>query len=333
MTELTIDDIIKAVENAGEATRLQLAAALFSETTDIEDDGTITFEQRTDNHLAALTGLARIQAENIEALTKSITVQGKELRAESVAQGKELRAESVAQGKELRAEIAAQGKELRAEIAAQGKGLRAEIAAQGKELRAEIAAQGENIKALTESITMQGEELRAEIAENRAVIETRLVSMGTNVGALSGIAVESALQSKVLQTLERRLKMVEPVILVSMQLPGRTDDDFKHMVDQATTRDRHPINPGDKTRILETDLIIEGRHSDTMGTTYLVVEASHTIQAKDISQVIHTRTALQTMMGTDVTVTGAVFGINIGPDDKRLARASALVIYEVPLSV
>ena len=333
MTELTIDDIIKAVENAGEATRLQLAAALFSETTDIEDDGTFTFEQRTDNHLAALTGLARIQAENIEALTKSITVQGKELRAESVAQGKELRAESVAQGKELRAEIAAQGKGLRAEIAAQGKELRAEIAAQGKELRAEIAAQGENIKALTESITMQGEELRAEIAENRAVIETRLVSMGTNVGALSGIAVESALQSKVLQTLERRLKMVDPVILVSMQLPGRTDDDFKHMVDQATTRDHHPINPGDKTRILETDLIIEGRHSDTMDTTYLVVEASHTIQAKDISQVIHTRTALQTMMGTDVTVTGAVFGINIGPDDKRLARASDLVIYEVPLSV
>ena len=142
MTELTIDDIIKAVENAGEATRLQLAAALFSETTDIEDDGTFTFEQRTDNHLAALTGLARIQAENIEALTKSITVQGKELRAESVAQGKELRAESVAQGKELRAEIAAQGKGLRAEIAAQGKGLRAEIAAQGKGLRAEIAAQG-----------------------------------------------------------------------------------------------------------------------------------------------------------------------------------------------
>ena len=180
---------------------------------------------------------------------------------------------------------------------------------------------------------MQGEELRAEIAENRAVIETRLVSMGTNVGALSGIAVESALQSKVLQTLERRLKMVDPVILVSMQLPGRTDDDFKHMVDQATTRDHHPINPGDKTRILETDLIIEGRHSDTMDTTYLVVEASHTIQAKDISQVIHTRTALQTMMGTDVTVTGAVFGINIGPDDKRLARASDLVIYEVPLSV
>ena len=311
MTELTIDDIIKAVENAGEATRLQLAAALFSETTDIEDDGTFTFEQRTDNHLAALTGLARIQAENIEALTKSITVQGKELRAESVAQGKELRAE----------------------IAAQGKGLRAEIAAQGKELRAEIAAQGENIKALTESITMQGEELRAEIAENRAVIETRLVSMGTNVGALSGIAVESALQSKVLQTLERRLKMVDPVILVSMQLPGRTDDDFKHMVDQATTRDHHPINPGDKTRILETDLIIEGRHSDTMDTTYVVVAASHTSQAKDSSQVIHTRTALQTRMGTDVTVTGAVFGINIGPDDKRLARASDLVIYEVPLSV
>ena len=322
MTELTIDDIIKAVENAGEATRLQLAAALFSETTDIEDDGTFTFEQRTDNHLAALTGLARIQAENIEALTQSITVQGKELRAESVAQGKELRAESVAQGKELRAEIAAQGKELRAEIAAQG-----------KELRAEIAAQGKNIEALTKSITMQGEELRAEIAENRAVIETRLVSMGTNVGALSGIAVESALQSKVLQTLERRLKMVEPVILVSMQLPGRTDDDFEHMVNQATTRDHHPISPDDKTRILETDLIIEGRHSDAMDTTYLVVEASHTIQAKDISRVIHTRTALQAMMGADVTVTGAVFGINIGPDDKRLARASALVIYEVPLSV
>ena len=82
------------------------AAALFSETTDIEDDGTFTFEQRTDNHLAALTGLARIQAENIEALTQSITVQGKELRAEIAAQGENIKAltESITmQGEELRA--------------------------------------------------------------------------------------------------------------------------------------------------------------------------------------------------------------------------------------
>ena len=134
-----------------------------------------------------------------------------------------------------------------------------------------------------------------------------------------------------MQTLESRLNIVEPVVLVSMQLPNRPGDDFRRLVNEATKRDLNPISGADEGRILDTDLIIRGRHSETGDSMYFAAEASHTVEADDIGKVVHTRTALEGMIGPDATVIGAVFGVNIEPDEKRLARASSLIIYEIQL--
>ena len=99
----------------------------------------------------------------------------------------------------------------------------------------------------------------------------------------------------------------------------------------ATKRDRNPISGVDEGRILDTDLVIRGRHSETGDSMYVAVEASHTVEADDIGKVVHTRAALERIMGPDVTVIGAVFGVNIEPNEKRLARAASLRIYEIQL--
>ena len=62
----------------------------------------------------------------------------------------------------------------------------------------------------------------------------------------------------------------------------------------------------------------------------LCVEASYTIEPKDITRVIDTRTALVKLF-PEADVTGAVFGVVISDDDKRLTRRNQVRVYETQL--
>ena len=180
---------------------------------------------------------------------------------------------------------------------------------------AAIANMGDAISALVESI----EGLRGN-----------MVSLGTDLGQLKGLGVESVLQGRVLQMIGNRLNMDEPVVLVSMQLPNRVNADFKALVAEAVSSDSPVISRSDQTRILQTDLIIQGRQGDTQTEGYLAVEASYTIDAKEVTRVIDTRTALEKLF-PEAEVTGAVFGVVISDDDKRLARRNQVRVYETQL--
>ena len=127
-----------------------------------------------------------------------------------------------------------------------------------------------------------------------------------------------------------RLGMDEPVVLVSMQLPNRVDIRFKALVDEAASGDGPAISRSDQTRILETDLIVQGRKDDTQVEAYLAVEASYTIQVTDITRVTDTRTALGKLF-PEAEVTGAVFEVVVSDDDKRLARRDRIRVFETQL--
>ena len=170
----------------------------------------------------------------------------------------------------------------------------------------------------------------SDIRQQAETDRSLLVSIGTAVGALSGLAVESVLQGRVMETLDRRTGMVDPVALVSMQLPNRVDEEFKGVVNRAAESAPPVITTGDSDRLLSTDLIIRGRHGETGSITYLAVEASHTVQTDDVRKVAHSRRALG-ILYPNAEVIGAVFGVNVPDDVKRTARAAGLTIYEIQL--
>ena len=187
---------------------------------------------------------------------------------------------------------------------------------------AAIAKMGDAISALVESV----EGLRGEVEGVRG----DMVGLGTDLGQLNGLGVESVLQGRVMQVIGNRLNVDEPVVLVSMQLPNRVDVGFKALLEEAASSDSPAISRSDQSRILETDLVIQGRNDDTQTEAYLAVEASYTIEANDITRVVDTRTALENIF-PEAEVTGAVFGVVTSDDDKRLARRNQVRVYETQL--
>ncbi len=106
-----------------------------------------------------------------------------------------------------------------------------------------------------EAIARMGDAI-ATLADSVEGLRGDFVSLGTDLGQLKGLGVESVLQGRVLQMIGNRLGMDEPVVLVSMQLPSRVDVGFKALVEEAASGDSPAISRSDQTRILETDLII-----------------------------------------------------------------------------
>ena len=170
----------------------------------------------------------------------------------------------------------------------------------------------------------------ATLANSVEGLRGDFVSLGTDLGHLKGLGVESVLQGRVLQMIGNRLNIDEPVVLVSMQLPNRVDVGFKALVEEAASGDSPAISRSDQTRILETDLIVQGVKDDAHAEAYLAIEASYTIQVNDITRVTDTRTALGKLF-PGAEVTGAVFGVVISDDDKRLARRNSIRVYETQL--
>ena len=192
-----------------------------------------------------------------------------------------------------------------------------------------IARMGDAIAALVESV----EGLRSDVAGVRGDVEGvrgDVVGLGTDLGHLKGLGVESVLQGRVMQTIKSRMNIDEPVVLVSMQLPSRVDVGFRVLVEEAAGGDSPAISRSDQVRILETDLIVQGMRDDARAEAYLAVEASYTIQVNDITRVMDTRTALIKLF-PEAEVTGAVFGVVISDDDKRLARRNGVRVYETQL--
>ena len=124
--------------------------------------------------------------------------------------------------------------------------------------------------------------------------------------------------------------MDDPVVLVSMQLPNRVNADLKTLIEEAESGDSPKISRSDQTRILETELIIQGKKNDAQTKAYLAVEASHTVDTRDITRVIDTRSALSKLF-PEAEVTSAVFGVVISDDNKRLARRDRIRVYETQL--
>ena len=119
-------------------------------------------------------------------------------------------------------------------------------------------------------------------------------------------------------------------MLVSMQLPNRVNADLKTLIEEAESGDSPKISRSDQTRILETELIIQGKKNDAQTKAYLAVEASHTVDTRDITRVIDTRSALSKLF-PEAEVTSAVFGVVISDDNKRLARRDRIRVYETQL--
>ena len=169
-----------------------------------------------------------------------------------------------------------------------------------------------------------------DLDEGFGDVKGLLVGISTGVGNLSGLAVESVLQGRVLETAESRLNMAEPVVLVSMQLPNRVDVEFSRLVGAASSGESPSIQADAGERILDTDLIVKGMNIISGAPMYLAVEASYTMQDKDVTRADDTVKALRRMY-PDALVIGAVFGVNISNETKRQARSRSLRIYEISL--
>ena len=180
-----------------------------------------------------------------------------------------------------------------------------------------------------EAIARMGDAI-ATLAESVEGLRSDFVGLGTDLGHLKGLGVESVLQGRVLQMVGNRLSMDDPVVLVSMQLSNRVDADLKTLIEEAASGDSPKISRSDQTRILETDLIIQGKKNDAQTKAYLAVEASYTVDTRDITRVIDTRSALRKLF-PEAEVTSAVFGVVISDDNKRLARSNQVRVYETQL--
>ena len=298
----SIDDIIAAVESAEPATRQRLVAVLLPLDTGIEEDETLTFEQRTNRSFGIMSRLVATQAGNIEALTAAIETQGRQLREEIAAQGKN---------------IETQGRQLREEIAAQGKN----IETQGRQLREEIAAQGKNIELLTATTAAQGKQLGRDIDGLGNTVRNELQAQSSFRGNYAQTAAQKAARD--IAALFAPRHGLNPNLLGLRYLSWR---DLEELVDK-NIRALEALSlkrDGALRSFINPDIVAEVRDRrvgpNAPVAYHIIVEASYTVDEDDYDRVIDNATIVRRT--TESMAYPVVAGVLLdgGLDDTRRAK-------------
>ncbi len=170
-------------------------------------------------------------------------------------------------------------------------------------------------------------ELKTDVAELKtdvAELKTDVAELKTDVAELKGDCLEFKLPQRSRAFLSQKLALRGARIMQS-PLGLELGNDLSEAVEQAA--DTGAITDAEETRILATDLILCARRKRDRSTVWVAVEASHTIDGRDIDRARKSADILQRVFGAD-SVAAAV-GYGVRADDKRRAEETGVQVFVI----
>ena len=161
----------------------------------------------------------------------------------------------------------------------------------------------------------------ADIKRRVTTLESDVAEIRIDVAALKGDSLEVRMHKWIRPFLSQKLELRRPYI-VQGAVTG-TDRKLQDAVYEAVDADR--ITVRQEARIFATDLILRAQHGRDRTSVWVAVEASNTLDQRDIERARESADALHAIFGEPSTA--AVMGHAIPAEPRRVADASGVEVF------
>lgn len=186
------------------------------------------------------------------------------------------------------------------------------------ELPQKLADFAESVNKQFEAINKQFE----VIGKRFEALESDVNQLKIDVGYLKGKSLETEMPGRALSRLEYRFNISRPrLVRASTHYPPAHD--FADAVRDALKDGI--LSESQRRRILDTDMIVQGRDSDSGKEAYVAVESSFTIADSDIVRANRTASALRKVF-PDADVWAAVYCAEISDENTQRAHDDSVEV-------
>ena len=191
------------------------------------------------------------------------------------------------------------------------------------ELQANPAAQQMLLRAmLTNEFLGMPARLDA-IERDVADITRRVTALERDVASLKGDSLEVRIHQRIRPYLSQKLRLRRPHTVHSVVVD--TDRDLQKAVYDAVDADR--ITANQEARVFATDLILRAQRVKSRANVWVAVEASNTLDERDVERARESADALQAIFGEQSIA--AVMGHAIPAEPRRVADARGVEVFLV----
>ena len=163
----------------------------------------------------------------------------------------------------------------------------------------------------------------AEIKGRVSTLERDVAEMKIDLAALKGDSLEVRMHKWIRPFLSQKMGLRRPHIVYGAV--GEADRELQEAVYEAVDAER--ITAGQEVRVFATDLILRAQRESGRTPVWVAVEASNTLDRRDIERAREAADALQAIFGTPSTA--AVMGHAIRAEHRELAGASGVEVFIV----
>lgn len=160
-----------------------------------------------------------------------------------------------------------------------------------------------------------------EIKSRVTTLEGDVAEIGIDVAALKGDSLEVRMHKWIRPFLSQKLGLRRPY--VAQGAVTGTDRKLQDAVYEAVDANR--ITVKQEARIFATDLILRAQRGSDRTSVWVAVEASNTLDQRDVERAHESADALQAIFGEPSTA--AVMGHAIPAEPRRLADASGVEVF------
>ncbi len=154
-------------------------------------------------------------------------------------------------------------------------------------------------------------------------IKSRVTTLERDVASLKGDSLEVRIHQRIRPYLSQKPRLRRPHTVHSVV--ADTDRDLQKAVYDAVDTDR--ITANQEARVFATDLILRAQRAEDRTTVWIAVEASNTLDERDVERARESADALQAVFGEQSIA--AVMGHDIPAEPRRVADARGVDVFLV----
>jgi hypothetical protein len=154
-------------------------------------------------------------------------------------------------------------------------------------------------------------------------ITHRVTALERDVASLKGDSLEVRIHQRIRPYLSQKLRLRRPRTVHSVVVD--TDRDLQKAVYDAVDADRITVNQ--EARVFATDLILRAQRVKNRANVWVAVEASNTLDERDVERARESADALQVIFGEQSIA--AVMGHTIPAEPRQVADACGVEVFLV----
>ena len=182
------------------------------------------------------------------------------------------------------------------------------------------------IKGRVSTLERDVTEIKGDVAETKGrvgTLERDVAEMKIDLAALKGDSLEVRMHKWIRPFLSQKMGLRRPHIVYGAV--GEADRELQEAVYEAVDAER--ITAGQEVRVFATDLILRAQRESGRTPVWVAVEASNTLDRRDIERAREAADALQAIFGEPSAA--AVMGHAIRAEHRELAGASGVEVFIV----